>query len=194
MIIALVNRKGGTGKTTSAAYLAQALHKAGRDVLGIDLDEEMSWKKWHNSGALPYEVIAHSRKDALSGPLESHRGDVVIDTPPNDGEVIYKVSSIANEVIVPLSATSLDLNRLFSTLKTIEDIEKLRETPLASVLLTRWQGSHTLSQEAVSALEEQQTPLISARIRQLTRYAGFGTPEFLDEYEAVLKELEVIGA
>ena len=40
MIIAIVNQKGGTGKTTSAASIAHALAIAGRRVLAIDLDPQ----------------------------------------------------------------------------------------------------------------------------------------------------------
>jgi len=194
MVIVLANRKGGTGKTTSAAYLAQALHKHGFTVLGLDLDDELSWLKWHDSGALPYPVEALSKKDDIAGRAQEHDGVVVIDTPPNDGEIIYKVATFADEVLIPLAATSLDLGRLFSTLKTVEEIEKLRRKPLASVLLTRWQGQHVLSKEAVEVLEGRKVPLLDTRIRQLTRYAGFSTPDYLDEYEAVLRELRVLHA
>lgn len=194
MVITLANRKGGTGKTTSAAYIAQCLHQAGQNVLGLDLDDEQSWKKWWDTGALPYPVRVLGKKDDIGSHLDAHDGPVVIDTPPNDGEVIYKVSIRSDEVIIPLSATSLDLNRLISTLQTVEEIEKMRRKPLASILFTRWQGQHVLSQDAAAALGKRNAPLLDTRVRQLTRYAGFGTPSYLDEYEAVLSELGVVRA
>jgi chromosome partitioning protein len=125
MVIAFINRKGGTGKTTSAAYIAQALHQRGGKVLGLDLDPEKSWLKWASSGALPYAVEAIAKDDDLEGRVSQYNGVVVIDTPPNDGEIIYTVATFADEVIVPISATALDLNRLSSTLQTVEKIEKI---------------------------------------------------------------------
>ncbi len=44
----------------------------------------------------------------------------------------------------------------------------------------------------MGALSEREIPILDTRIRHLTRYEGFTTPEYLDEYRDVLKELEVI--
>lgn len=196
MIVTLVNRKGGTGKTTSCGYIAQVFHAAGHSVLGVDLDDERSWKKWSETGSLPYTVEAFDKRGDLRKRIEQHKGIVVIDTPPNDEAVIYKVAMMSDEIIVPLSATAFDVNRLFSTMSTIEDVEEARNKPLASVFFTRWQGQHLLSKEINDALAERErkVPLLDARVRLLTRYAGFGTPTYLDEYQAVLKEAGIFDA
>lgn len=190
-VIALVNRKGGTGKTTSAGYLAQIFHNY-EGVTGIDLDPDQSWLKWHRSGVLPYDVIAGDRDD-LHGQI-SNLGDkvVVIDTPPNDEAVVFKVAGVADEVIIPLAPTTFDLGRLVTTMKTVADVERLRGRPLASILLTRWNPNLNVAQEVIALLEEREAPLLNSRIRQLTRYTEFTTPNYLSEYEAVLAELEVI--
>lgn len=191
MILTVVNRKGGTGKTTTAAYIGQHFHSKGAKLLAIDLDGDLSWYKWYKTGALPYEVHDLSREPDIRPIIERHEGVVVIDTPPNDEAIIYKTASVADEVLVPLSATNLDLSRLFSTLKTVEDVERMRNTPLASVLLTRWQGQHNLSQAVVDALNKEEVPVLETKIRLLTRYAGPGMPEYLEEYAAALEEMGV---
>ena len=190
-IFALVNRKGGVSKTTSAAYLAMCLHQSGRQVTGIDTDSEKSWLKWHSAGVLPYSVI-EGEGSSLRHQIEKIKGDVVIDTPPNDGEVIYKAAGLADEVIIPLAPTALDVNRLASTLNVVADVEGMRDKALGSVLLTKWRDGLVISQEVQAALEEEEVPLLETRIRNLTRYQGFSTPDYLDEYKAVLKELEVL--
>ena len=55
------------------------------------------------------------KNEDISECVENHDGPVVVYTLPNDGEVIYKISTLSDEVIIPLSATALDLNRLTST-------------------------------------------------------------------------------
>lgn len=189
-VIALVNRKGGTGKTTSAGYLAQIFHNR-NGVIGIDLDPDQSWLKWHRSGVLPYTVLSGDRDD-LHAQVESLSSNVVvIDTPPNDEAVVFKAAGVANEIIIPLAPTTFDVGRLATTMKTIADVERLRGTPLASILLTRWKPNLKVAQDVVALLEERKAPLLTSRIRQLTRYTEFTTPDYLDEYEAVLKELEI---
>lgn len=49
-VIAVVNQKGGVGKTTTTANLAYVLSKMGRDVLAIDFDSQASLTNYLNVG------------------------------------------------------------------------------------------------------------------------------------------------
>lgn len=190
-VITLVNRKGGVSKTTSTAYMAMCLHQAGKKVIGVDADADKSLVKWSEAVSFPFPVV-HVAKDNLVDMVEGLEGYIVIDTPPNDGEIIYAAAGIADEVIVPISGTGLDVNRLATTLSAIAHVEKMRQKPLASILLTRWRDNVTIGKEVLEMLVEKDLPVIDQRIRLLTRYEGFILPQYLEEYEAVLKELEVI--
>lgn len=190
-LIGLVNRKGGVGKTTSAGYLAMALHTHGQIVTGVDTDGERGWLKWHAACTLPYQVIS-SDAETLREDVEALEGFVVIDTPPNNAEIIYKVAALADEIIVPLAPTGLDVNRLVSTLKLIAEVEQMRSKPLASVLLVRWHPNLLISRDMETQLQERNYPLLETKIRDLTRYEAFTIPSYLEEYERVLKELKVI--
>jgi chromosome partitioning protein len=64
-LIAVVNQKGGVGKTTSVVNLAAALAEAGRRVLAIDLDPQGSLTIW--SGLEPDE-LAKTVYHGLVGP------------------------------------------------------------------------------------------------------------------------------
>lgn len=190
-VITLVNRKGGVSKTTSTAYIAMCLHEAGKKVTGIDADSDKSLLKWSEAASFPFPVI-HVDKDGLVNTVEGLDGFVVIDTPPNDGEIIYAAAGLADEVIVPISGTGLDVNRLATTLSAVSHVEKMRQKPLTSILLTRWRDNVNIGREVRDMLEQKQMPLLDQPIRLLTRYEGFILPRYLDEYEAVLKELEVL--
>lgn len=190
MIISLVNRKGGVAKTTSAAYLAMCLHNQGHKVIALDLDDDASLLKWHKVGTLPFDVLAGARN--LDKQLKSLKADyVVMDTPPNDPDIITTASQLSDEVIIPIAATALDVSRLFTTLRPIAEIEKVRDKALASVLLTKYQHNLAISQAVLDELNQANVPLLDSRIRNLTRYQGFIEPTYLIEYQAVLDELGV---
>lgn len=190
-VITLVNRKGGVSKTTSSAYMAMCLFEAGKPVTAIDADADSSLFKWSEAVQFPFPVL-QVNKDTLVDTVEQLEGYVVIDTPPNDGEIIYAAAGLADEVIVPISATGLDVNRLATTLSAVSHVEKMRKQPLASILLTRWREQVNIGKEVLTMLEERSMPVLDQRIRFLTRYEGFILPSYLDEYKGVLEELEVL--
>ncbi len=190
MIVALVNRKGGVGKTTSSVYLAAVLHSESRNVLLVDTDPEAGAKKMADAGLLAYPVQQADLR-SLSQTVKGWEGDVVLDTPPNDGEIIYKAAGLADEVIVPIAATGYDLSRLTDTLLILADVEEMRNKALTRVLLTRMQSGKLIARDVLQELEEREVPMFKQHIRYLTRYEGFTSPEYLDEYRNVFQEMMV---
>lgn len=61
-IVAILNEKGGVGKTTSTATLAHALAKRGRTVLAVDLDPQANLTAWLGS-APPAATVANALTD-----------------------------------------------------------------------------------------------------------------------------------
>lgn len=190
-VIVAVNRKGGVAKTTTCGYVAAVLHEAGLRVTGVDTDPEKGWMKWFNTGALPYTVVAADHESLLKT-VRGIEGYVVIDTPPNDGEIITKACLIADEVIIPVAATGHDMSRLQSTLAAVEDIETHRDKDLASVVLTRYKSGLAINREVIAAMGERKIPVAKTKIRHLTRYESFTSPVYLDEYRQLLSEIGVL--
>ena len=87
-------------------------------------------------------------------------------------EIIFDVAEIADECIVPVQATAMDTGRLMSTLRVIAKVEKMRQLPLASVLIVRWKSRLKISQEVEQTLQEMNVPLLEQKIRDLTRYTN----------------------
>jgi len=63
-IVAVLNMKGGVGKTTTAANLSHALARMGRRVLAVDLDAQANLTSWLGAEEAPRAVLAHALKDA----------------------------------------------------------------------------------------------------------------------------------
>ena len=191
MIVAIVNLKGGVGKSTTAIYFATVASEGG-EVVVLDADNESSALEWAESGELPFEVVPVQR-DRMARQAREAEGErrkvVIVDTPPNDREVLRAAASVADRVVVPVAPTGVDVNRLRATLEVLLDVEATRGELDTSILLTRWDGRKRLAREAEELLG--MFPLLEARIRALTRYEnGFGgRPAYLEEYGQAWREV-----
>lgn len=191
IIIAVVNLKGGVGKTTTAMHLAAVAQSQGKPVVVLDADNERSALEWSTTGDLTFEV-ERANPDGMARQaraLENKSGVVIIDGPPNSRDLLWAAASVADRVVIPISPTGLDVNRLRSTIEVLLDIEASKENLDTRILFTRWDGRKLLAREASEVLQE--FPVMTSRIRSLTRYeASFGTmPDYLDEYRSVWEEL-----
>ena len=89
MVIAVINTKGGTGKTTSSVFIAHGLSGHGKTLL-IDADPQgssMSWSKTVGREAfLPSTIpLAVSDLNERLPDLAEGFAHVLIDTPPGEG-------------------------------------------------------------------------------------------------------------
>src|SRR5690349_18458815 len=113
LVIAVVNHKGGAGKTTAAAYISHALYELGRKVLVVDADGQSSLLKWEANSpqAWPFDVVGKPTSNLhrdLPGMIGSRYDTVVIDTPghrPGSGEatsaVIASALRVATFAVIP---------------------------------------------------------------------------------------------
>lgn len=178
--IAVVNLKGGSTKTTSAAYLLHALGESGLSVLGIDADpENCSLVRWSDLGGWSIPVVGmpvkdlHRRMASITDGFEA----VVIDTPPMESGrgIVTSAVRAATHIVVPMTPTPMDFDRLRAVLDLIDDVAPLRnKPPIVAVLLTRV-IANAASADAYSAAASSMAPVLSSRVARLERFAqSFG--------------------
>ncbi|MEK7537682.1 MAG: AAA family ATPase [Patescibacteria group bacterium] len=98
--IAIVNQKGGVGKTTTAVNLGAYLARAGHRVLLIDLDPQAN----ATSGlGIEHQKLAHGIYEVLVSPTTLH--DVIIQTPIANYHLAPATLSLAGASVelVPLA-------------------------------------------------------------------------------------------
>ena len=110
VILAIVNQKGGVGKTTTAVNLAAVLAE-GRTVLLVDTDPQASATWWAERTDTGFD-LAQETDPALLGRLRAVEDYdlVIVDTPPALGsEALESVLGAADYVLLPTLPAPMDL-------------------------------------------------------------------------------------
>lgn len=196
-IIALASLKGGVGKTTLAMHLAAAIAQEQDQVVVLDADEEVSALRWQQHAqaenlSLPFQVMPAERntlmRQARNLAKEGHT--VVIDTPPNNREVLKSAATVADVVLVPVLPTGLDVDRLATTLELLSDLEAALETFNYAIVLNRFDARKGMAHEANEALNAH--PRLETVVKALSAYEKvFGrTPLELGQFQAIWEEIK----
>jgi chromosome partitioning protein len=145
LVIGVLNRKAGTGKTTSAVFLALAFAER-RPVLLVDADPAASALGWSDmaaeDGGFPFRVVALPSKQIHQRLPDIVRPDevVVIDTPQTEDHaaIAGSVMRYADELVITCAPTGIEINRTTPIMDQIEAADAVRKVPArVSVLLNR---------------------------------------------------------
>lgn len=155
LYIALVNQKGGVGKTTIALNLANSF-KDNVKVCVVDLDPQGSILTLKDI-AQGFDIVK-----SLSSPIVSQSDVVFIDTPPYLSENLIEVIRIADLIIIPTKAGIADLFALKNTVKLIQ--EHCKKGSKHFVLFNMLKQGTSLTEDIKQQIEEMQIPLLSSTI------------------------------
>lgn len=148
--VAIISRKGGTGKTTLACSLAVAAQADGRAAEILDMDPQGSSSAWWRVRREQPPSVASTRPSALRGHLTAARQagvDVVlIDTAPQVAGAATQAAQAADYVLVPCRPGLLDLAAIAGTLAIAQDARTasavvLNAAGIRSPLVVQAQGA-----------------------------------------------------
>lgn len=126
-VVAVVNQKGGAGKSTTVMNLAAVAAQSSR-VLVVDVDPQKSVTDWAAAAEkqpeemqLPFDTATEKDPEVLKKIRKTGYDIVFVDTPGSleNTELIETVVSNADFVVMPTEPTKLALHPLMNTYRTI---------------------------------------------------------------------------
>jgi chromosome partitioning protein len=178
MIVALLNQKGGVGKTTLALHLAGAWARQGCGVTVIDADPQGSALDWSEQRAKEgaprlFGVLGLARDTLHREAPEIARGvdHVVIDGPPRIAGLMRSALLAADLVLVPAQPSPFDGWASGEMLNLIREARIFRPELVARFVLNRCAARTIIARETGDALAEHDPPVLAARIGQRVAFA-----------------------
>ena len=190
-VITVLNRKGGVGKTTTAAALASAGAARGMRALLLDADPIGSALRWDSlvPDGLPVTVLGcpTGAVGRRAREAAADYGLVVIDTPSGHHASQEPAVAAAHVVVVPVAPSGHDVAELPATLDFIASVGGT-----AVVLITMADPRTVLYRELHEALDALEVPTLAAEIparQQVRRLYGTRPRPPMWGYDDALAEI-----
>jgi len=155
-IIAVLNQKGGAGKTTLATNLARALQLGGDKVLLVDSDPQGSARDWNAAGAGELLPVVGLDRPTLAKDIQAvidNRDFVIIDGAPQIAELAVAAIKCADVILIPVQPSPYDVwacEDLVEIIKARHEVTNGK--PKAAFVISRVIKNTQLSKEIGEAL------------------------------------------
>jgi chromosome partitioning protein len=175
-VTAVINQKGGAGKTTLAMNLAAGLARRAETVV-IDLDPQGSSRQWASLGSAPFPATVKQiagKWDArtLHQNYRAYR-HMVLDCPPSiDSHASLQALRACDVALIPVLPSPVDLWASLRLPQEIEEARKANSSLKAYLVLNQLEPKSALSAAMHEALAEFGVPVLKATIRRRAAYRG----------------------
>ena len=180
-IIAVLNEKGGSGKTTISTNLARGFQLKGHQILLVDSDPQGSARDWYAAAGednnLP-PVVGLDRPALFKElPTLSKNTDwVIIDGAPQLEDIAVAAIKVADLILIPVQPSPYDVWAAESLVELVKARQEIMDGRLkAAFVVSRQIVGSKLAREVRDALEDYGLPIMKSLTSQRVIYANSAT-------------------
>jgi chromosome partitioning protein len=201
-VIAVVNQKGGTGKTTLSMNLAAGLGRRAPTRV-LDADPQRSASQWaqlaESERPFPVEVVAAA--DGVAAPLQAQNGHftfTVVDCPPAmHSATVKEILSLADLCLIPVLPSPMDLWASVGMVDMVTRAQTDNPRLRAYLVLNQLESRNALSRAMEHALAEFNIPATRAGLQRRAVYRrvaleGSNVYDFTSLGAAAAQEIDAI--
>ena len=174
--VAVLNQKGGAGKTTLATCLARALQLEGARVLLVDSDPQGSARDWHSASEGSFVPVVGLDRPTLDKDLPAISGGydwIVIDGAPQLRDMAVSAIKAADVVLIPVQPSPYDIWACADLVDLIKARQEVTDgLPKTAIVISRANKRTILGREVREALEEHGLPIFAQGTVQRVIYAN----------------------
>jgi chromosome partitioning protein len=172
-VIAVLNQKGGAGKTTIATHLARALQLEGAEVILIDSDPQGSARDWAAVREdQPLPVVGIDRPTIERDLKALGKKDyVIIDGAPQAADLAVSAIKAADFILIPVQPSPYDIWATADLVELVKSRIEITDGKLkAAFIVSRAIKGTKIGLEIADALNGYGLPVLKSRITQRVLY------------------------
>lgn len=173
--IAILNQKGGSGKTTLSINIAETLRRKNQSVVLIDSDPQGSARDWAAAAEhCPFPVVGIDRP-TIDRDIKAitDRDYIIIDGAPQIANLAASAIKAADIVLIPVQPSGLDIWATSDMVDIIKQRIEITEQRLkAAFVINRAIKNTKIGQEIMAVIAEYGLPVLSTVVYQRVSYAS----------------------
>ncbi|MBS3799739.1 MAG: AAA family ATPase [Thioalkalivibrio sp.] len=201
-VVAVVNQKGGTGKTTLSMNLAAGLARRGRTLV-VDADPQGSAGQWARMARedRPFPTSVFAVAGPLDREIKALRRDydhIVVDCPPSlEGGAVASALGASDVALIPVLPSPVDLWGSVRMGRGLEEAQMKNRSLRPFIVVNQLEVRSALSRAMKHALMEIDIPALEQTLRRRAIYRrsaleGCSVYDLGKPGEAAAAEIEAI--